>query len=377
MVDYYLWERSRLNGQPKRTIADYVEANGILVPKKFDTLAEAKKSGKQILLRSEHPQDYDGASGLFKSKTLSELPDTNDEKMLRSELLKVEKEIFFPRVYCSYLGLDLYQFLQDFSFSFWEKLDGINRAVVADSSIRGRYHIMTNSDDNVSYIILENGKIALSTPMKDYCSIGELNELVFLYERVRNLDNFDSNHCPIMEFQTFSGRHYFLQYHRARNFEEKIFILNRELEDDEIQVDVVRGATPEEGFICKTTARYSAWESLGDYEKWSVSEFEEGSFDMHYNYVFTEIMTRRRRLQVLAPLDINVILFGLAIEHTQRSQLFNPEVSIIVSRLERLIAEEEMETFFCRARETGEDQYVTLRIISDGRKAYVKRLDKN
>ena len=43
-MDYYLEDKSRLNGQPKRTIADYVEQKGILVPRRFDTLAEARKS---------------------------------------------------------------------------------------------------------------------------------------------------------------------------------------------------------------------------------------------------------------------------------------------------------------------------------------------
>jgi hypothetical protein len=35
-MDHYLENPERLKGQPKRTIADYVEQNGILVPCGFD-----------------------------------------------------------------------------------------------------------------------------------------------------------------------------------------------------------------------------------------------------------------------------------------------------------------------------------------------------
>ena len=58
--DYYLEDPNRLKGQPKKTIGDYVEQNGILVPNRFNSLKEAKKSGKKIFLRSERSQDYWG-----------------------------------------------------------------------------------------------------------------------------------------------------------------------------------------------------------------------------------------------------------------------------------------------------------------------------
>ena len=70
-MDYYLQNPEALEGQPKKTIADYVEQNGILVPRRFDSLSEARKSHKRILLRSEHLQEYDGISGLLDSFDLS------------------------------------------------------------------------------------------------------------------------------------------------------------------------------------------------------------------------------------------------------------------------------------------------------------------
>ncbi len=73
MDDYYLKNPNKLMGQPKRTIADYVESQGILVPRRFENLKEARKSHKAILLRSEHTQEYDGVSGLLDSMGLSDL----------------------------------------------------------------------------------------------------------------------------------------------------------------------------------------------------------------------------------------------------------------------------------------------------------------
>lgn len=318
MVDLYVQDRSLLNGQPKRTIADYVEAQGVLVPRRFDTLREARQSGVKVLCRSEHPQEYDGVSGMLKSKTLDKLPDT-DEEGLRNELLKEDKrKVFFPKVFCSYVGLDLDSFLREVSFSYWEKLGGRNRTVVADSSIKWKYHIMSygKEDGGVSYAVLQDGKIIAPSFMENPADcLKELHELVSVYEKIRNLDNFDPNHCSIMEFQTVEGKHFFLQYHRARDFKEREFKLEREKEDDEIETLFVRGATSPDGLICKSTLAYAGWELGINYEEWVVPDSEEGSFDMHYNLMFSEIMTKKRKLQVLRSTSLESEMASLAIRH--------------------------------------------------------------
>ena len=71
MIDYYLEDTTRLNGQPKRTISDYVESQGVLVPRRFATLEEARRSRVKVIARSEHEQDYDGVSDLGESFVLS------------------------------------------------------------------------------------------------------------------------------------------------------------------------------------------------------------------------------------------------------------------------------------------------------------------
>ena len=42
MEDHYLKHIEKLRGQPKYTLADYIEVNGILVPKRFASFDEAK-----------------------------------------------------------------------------------------------------------------------------------------------------------------------------------------------------------------------------------------------------------------------------------------------------------------------------------------------
>lgn len=63
-ADFYLNNPPR---QPKREVGDYVEANGILVPRRFVNLDQALSSGKPFIVRSEHPQEYAGVSGLLHS----------------------------------------------------------------------------------------------------------------------------------------------------------------------------------------------------------------------------------------------------------------------------------------------------------------------
>jgi|GEM_PF-6212305 len=56
--------------QPKKEIADMLESRGILVPRRFESLAEALeviKQGREIVVRSEHPQEYAAAAGLLNS----------------------------------------------------------------------------------------------------------------------------------------------------------------------------------------------------------------------------------------------------------------------------------------------------------------------
>ena len=94
--------------------------------------------------------------------------------------------------------------------------------------------------------------------------------------------------------------------------------------------------------------------------------------------MFTEVMARRRKLQVLDSTSLQLEMASLAIGHTPRSQMFKPDVSVVIKKwddTEKIIPEEKWKQVRERIKETQQDQTVTLRVVSDGENAYVKRLD--
>ncbi len=375
MVDYYIENKSRLKEQPKRTISDYVEQQGILVPRRFNSPIEAKNSGIPILCRSEHLQEYDGVSGLLRSIPLTEFPDLSEKELWQFLLDQRRIGFYSSKNYCSLMGLDLEQFLGGISYSYWENLGGVNRTVIADSSIKGRYHIMSSAEELFNYVIIRDDQLNFNGGIEDpNFSLGELQKLVAAYEKVRNLDHFEPQHCPTMEFQSVDGKNYFLQYHRTRDFKERSFRLERPLEEGEVQASLVRGATIPEGFKVKTTTHYAAL-PRGSWH-WSIPELEEGSFDVHANNVFTEIMSRQRKLQILITGSLDIESGSIAAGHTRRSKFFKPEVSLIVQELnlQKLISMEEWEDLSNHTKQSGQNQHITLQVISDGEKAYLKRM---
>jgi len=378
-MDYYIQNPDRLEGQPKRTIADYVEQNGILVPRRFDSLVEARRSHRGILLRSEHPQEYGGVSGLLDSFRLSSSHfavrgSTDVEEVKQRYFEKEDNTIRTPKYkqYCKFLGLDEDEFKQQVSFSIWEALSGTNRTVIADSAIPNRYHIMTFRDKKGDYLfnyaIVEDGELAQEfvMPLPEEIKDG-LGDLVRVYEEVRNLDRFDPNHCPIMEFQTHNGRNYFLQYHRARDFSPSTFTLERDLQDGEIEVPFVRGATSKDGMDCKVTVYY-AGQSTWDFNP----DVEDGSYDLHYNFIFSELRVRDRKVQMIASKYFKFDLMKIVVNHLPRSKLFKPQVSII-HNIKDVMNEENVSDFYERTKERR-NAYVDLHIVSDGRRAFVRRI---
>jgi len=388
-MDYYLENPERLEGQPKRTIADYVEQNGILVPKRFDSLEEARKSHKAILLRSEHPQDYSGISGILDSFELSckmfwssrkefkkfnyFIPRGLDSiEEIKNKYFKFLDESYAGRIYpefCKITKVDPEEFKKEVSFSIWEKLGGVNRTIVADSSIPERYHIFSDGKNVWNYTIIENGKSEKMFLRPLTQEFGNLKSLIELYESVRNLDRFDPNHCPIIEAQTVDGKDYFLQYHRGRDFLPSSFVLDRHLRRGEIEVPFVRGATPEKGMDCKVTVYY-AHEG-----RWNLKpQGEDGSYDFHLDVAFTELRARKRKLDMIHTDHFNHRIAKIVWGHDLKSRLFKAQVSII-HNIDDLLRNGETTEKLCKeARITGRNTYFNLHITSDGRRAFVKRI---
>ncbi|MBW2965517.1 hypothetical protein KY342_00265, partial [Candidatus Woesearchaeota archaeon] len=301
-----------------------------------------------------------------------------DYDEIKEKILEDENKIE-PWRYCKLLNLDKDKFKDEISFSFWEVIPGVNRTVIADSAVKGRYHIMSFRGEYpfvVNYSIFEDGKPAksLATPLPQELQ-NSLADLVELYENIRHLNRFDANHCPIMEFQTAeNGRNYFLQYHRTRDFKPTTFKLEREPEKDEIEPWFVRGATLPEGADYKVTLIYGGMVHRVDKDKYEVKllEKEDGSFDNHYYGVFVELMTKKRKIQIITEGNFDFSIRKLIAHHYPRSQTFKPEVSLLMH--EDIFRDCNYRQLYEKARETGEDQYMDLHVVSDGTRAFIKKL---
>ncbi len=375
MGDYYTAHRDELKGKPKRTIADYVKQQGIPAPRCFDSLAEARASGLPILVRSEHAQDYDGVSGLLRSVELSP---TDKEEML---LLRIRSGDV--GMYCRLLGLKWDDFKRQVSFSLWEKLEGYNRAVIADTAIWERYHIFTSRRSEgkqgfFNYTIVEGGEVIFNHPEPLPPELQKGNgRVIDAYEKVRHLSRFDPQHCPVVEMQTVGETDFFLQYLRTRDFQASPFVLDRPPGPGEVQALLVRGATPPippEGKVYMTIVLSRA-QITGKGVWGEVIREEEGAYTP-YASAFAELMYPRRQLQVIDYIDttVNTELMYIAKEsHSGRSPLFKPELSVLVNT-SSFMSRDEFNKTWDKCRKEGLDMIINLHVISDGRKAYVKRV---
>jgi len=406
-MDYYLEDLNRLEGQPKRAVADYVESNGILVPCRFDSFEEAKNSDKKIILRSEHPLEYAEISGLLDSCYLESVGNVNNieeiKRVISNRLDKDGMSVFrghyLMQGYCSMIGLDFDETWDKLSFSFWEYLPGINKTIVADSSIKGRYHIQENMFGSVKedlwihkHFIIEEGKLIKSFGCvhPDVKERGDFLEMIELYETIRNLPRFDGNNCPMMEFQSVGDKHYFLQYRRGRDFVASDFELDSSVQDNTL---FVRGHTPKEGIYGKVTVAYvENWSDVNSWS-WKVSDKEFGSFDFHYNWAFSNIMCPRRKLQLIHPSaksDLNFELMKFVVKHSLNTKLFSPEVSVICKdevfrdlkgydnegdSYKDFLEGSEVARLGELARKTGENQGIEVHLVSDGKRAILEGTD--
>lgn len=251
----------------------------------------------------------------------------------------------------------------------------MNRTVIADSAVAGRYHVFTRKMDDLEnmtaygYSIYENRGIQTSQSEKIPPEAeSTIPSLIDLYERVRHLARFDPNHCPILEVQTVGNDHVLLQYHRARDFNPALFTLDREVENGEIEAIWVRGITPEDGLVLKTNIRWGeATEQL--------PEEEEGAIDIHYNFVFSQLMVLKRRLQIEREQSMQSISLNAQDNHLSKVKLFKPEISVVLSRKDAGPIVESI-----RPEDMGMDfrvaHPVMIRIISDGRKAYLEFINQ-
>ncbi|MEK9160010.1 MAG: hypothetical protein AAB383_04740 [Patescibacteria group bacterium] len=384
--------------QPKADVARYVEANGILVPRRFSSVSEGLASGADLIVRSEHPIEYEGPSGLFHSAVINATSrerarifnDPRDPSRVRSPsglgIIALKKRLFkggnddqFDRdlrasaklaidAYCWHARADFDEIAAGLTYSVWELVGGMNHTVVADSTVPSRYHVFSfggfglegGLSQGYVQLDLEDGVVknhSINLPLSSL----PLDELIATYDKVRRLEAFDPNHCPAVEMQSNADGVHFLQYHRTRDFKPAEFTLEEE-RDGWVKALMVRGATPSEGRRVDMTFHH-------DHEH-PLDEEEQGSFGFTWAVAMEEIGVRRRCLHFKDKRDLpnlGTFLLGACEGHSSKSSLFKPEVSVVASMDDLKIPE----GYKC-PRNTEVRSMVPLEVIADGRNAFVR-----
>ncbi|NDK19672.1 hypothetical protein GW819_02440 [Candidatus Gracilibacteria bacterium] len=382
--DYYLCNRPK---RPKFDIAQYVSSQNILVPRHFSDIDEALDSildRSILILRSEHPQDYDGRSGDLPSweihkkegekfEVYSEGQKTsNSGKNIDTIMLLYSREL---KKVCTDIGIDPEQV----SYSVWEYIPGDNYAIVADMGVLGRYHIYEKKQSA--------GKLYKVLDIDKNDKIPSLyQELISQYEKVRNFERFDPKNCPIMEFQHSCNIQneqeiYFLQYLRTRNQNICDWKLDREMELGEIKARFVRGVTPPEGIIMPFDTEQLRFDvSLNEFCQYPQKHNEgyvlssnTASLSRNNNTLNASIeslvqgykaicMVIDRATEAVAQGDIWKILQ----DHTGRSFIHKPEISLAINH-------DDGKILFPGLNRIKEHAYI--RVVSDGDNAFLKRVD--
>jgi hypothetical protein len=261
--------------QRKDLDAAHAASKGVRIPRTFPTFDEAKafvlRDGGTIILRSEHPLELQGLSGLNMSHVVSPEIVAEHEKegglfasfrgfdssLLEYMMRAWHKDSWFYNVrnYCKHNGLNVDAYLASLTYSYWEYVPGYNLYVVADSSVHGRYRVFAKWPERVencqtSYDLFEGAQV-LSEGCTPTAILSRIEDIFKLYEQVR--DVFGKDMCWVVEMQLAGdGDLYFLQRSAGQPFkpagwsfesdEPSHFLLGPKYGYGE-----VRGITPEEG----------------------------------------------------------------------------------------------------------------------------------
>ncbi|MDB5170975.1 MAG: hypothetical protein JWO35_669 [Candidatus Saccharibacteria bacterium] len=437
-TDWWLSNPDALQS-PKQEIGDYIEAQGFSVPKRFETLDEALdvvRAGGTIAVRSEHRDEYDGASGLMETFRIDLQsaedslrafenygPFDIDEQVYQSQfrsavtayrrgdmpgystmedvvlgealsaptdltlqrLQRLSRQSTSVRRYADLTNRSTAELMNGASFSFWEYVPGTNVTIVADSAIDDRYHVLGNKPKRKgipSYygwqISDESGKPIAGKENDSTLTPDVTQSLIKAYEAIRNLPRFASQHCPLLELQLDGdGKIWFLQYHRTRDFKAAGELLDpNDFSPAEgwHKADGVRGALDE-----PTTLKTAFWypNEYGSVRHTGspLPTIEDASTDWHWDWALSEIMARRRSVQ----LDYDSLeraYSTIAAAHGPRSRWFKPLAAVALDDrgLKKLVPKQLKEQVSHHVHRNNGLARVVIDFAVDGRNGYV-RLD--
>lgn len=379
--------------QPKRVVGDYVESQGILVPRRFETFEEAQfaaRNGTPVIARSEHPDEYSGPSGLGDSSSFA--LDKYGAMKPRHYGYSEDPSLRYMH-YALTLGIEEpSRYVAQVSESYWQVIPGINITCVADDAVEGRYHVFghrfKNKNDGtetmVSGAIVEgNGDILRITrrgeePEQQFTT--HFRDIIDFYNQIRSLERFNPSHCPVMEMQLGDENQlYFLQYHRARDaapIDERLNPSDYDERDGWIKAEVVRGA-----YLGGKALQLAMWYRGGrggDYNALQMKFPEDGSTSMDYMFSSLDEFIGRKRIAHLIPSSFDREYDKIAANHGPRSRMFKPNLSMLTNPPERYdyIPEELTEEAMTIGIRENKGVRIKADAVSDGRIGYFRYGDE-
>ena len=262
--------------QRKDLDAAHAAAHGIRIPQMFATFEKArdfvlKKDGK-LILRTEHPLEREGLSGLNMSHRVS-LEDVVrheergglfasfrgfDADLHNYMMREWHKKHGSAKYYCEWNGISIDDYVAGLVHSYWEYVSGYNIYVVADPVVNNRYRLFAgwkqmikDREQHVTSYDTFDGTTKLTSGNTSATVLNKLDDILRLYNKVREL--FGEEMCWVVEMQlAANGELYFLQRSTGKSFrpcdwsfdapESCHFLLGHQYGYGD-----VRGTTPKEG----------------------------------------------------------------------------------------------------------------------------------
>ena len=364
--------------QPKLEIVRYVGSQGFKVPRTFENLEDALATlpDSQLLIRSEHPQDYDGASDLLYSGGFGGAVE-------HAAALGMSAQEYVDRIFSlppnqnegmsTFLGFgnDGYDGPNLVSASYWELIPDTAKVVITkdparldtlhvlhiEATPRGleekgypaahakqsmRYELRGADGVEVCY-----GRGNMSPELE-----ASVRSTVETYKDITTLSRFDPNHCYTAEFvidQT--GDPVFAQMHRGQDVQVTASseISNEDFGPEWYTADMVIGKTTPNGQVSLIErAAYGV-----DLDDISIDRGKGNFVNRALGKIATEYIALHTGVYLHAQ-PAHFVLGESAGGHGSRSGLFRPPLSIIPPES------------FVNQENAFDRKAMTLEIISDG-----------
>lgn len=262
--------------QRKDLDAAHAAAHGIRIPRIFPTFDEGKdfvfKEGGALIMRSEHPLELRGLSGLNKSPIvfLARVEQHEERGGLFASYRDMDVDTFLHLIreehrtksgwwnaknYCDHNGINVDEYVKELVYSYWEYIRGTNLYVVADPHVAGRYRVFAKWHDGAeSYnacMLYDGTALVTATGDTPKHLESRIDDILRFYDRVREV--FGKKMCWVVEMQLAdSGELYFLQRSIGKEFKAPDWSFDADgpahfLVGPRYGYGEVRGITPKEG----------------------------------------------------------------------------------------------------------------------------------